>query len=349
MDPSPLGRINGPGIWQMLGGIAYSPTCGPTGHGCASGSVNPGPGGTGIQTAYTAAFDLDQWSGWAAQNDGTGYYFNDYGQKFFVYRQVYRHNVGHLDETASNSYNSIGNYNAKTFRAWALNNSSLAYPDIYEPSGNQRFEVEGITTNGVTQTADYPSNGGTMNYGQLTTNAVTASENQQNVWYPEELLFKSNSDNDTPDANFMWMVPKIIGPFQLGSFYNFPVTTYATMARQFLNNGNAQMINGYARGTIKRIFPIHYIIGGTSNRSNMPAGTWLNYAMVYVDDSFCRIIVQDSPIYTGATNREIQIPATWSAGSITMTLRKGQFTSLSGKYLFIFDNDNNSYLVGQFN
>ena len=80
----------------------------------------------------------------------------------------------------------------------------------------------------------------------------------------------------------------------------------------------------------------------------MPLNGYVNYGPVYVDDCFCHIVVQDSATYDSATAREIQIPSSWSTGSITMTLRAGAFGSLSGKYLFVIDSSGAAHYIGNF-
>jgi hypothetical protein len=66
--------------------------------------------------------------------------------------------------------------------------------------------------------------------------------------------------------------------------------------------------------------------------------TWkLWYDIVYVDDSWARVVVSDQPTWnTGASQGiEIQIPTAWSDTSITVVLRQGAFSSLAGKYLYV--------------
>lgn len=84
-------------------------------------------------------------------------------------------------------------------------------------------------------------------------------------------------------------------------------------------------------------------------------------ACVYADDSWCRVIVSDEPTYRtfeertstavyGITQyeREPQIPTAWSDTDITVVLRKGGHASLSGKHLYVINNNRQAFKVGTF-
>ena len=58
---------------------------------------------------------------------------------------------------------------------------------------------------------------------------------------------------------------------------------------------------------------------------------------VYVDNSWARVEVGDSSTYANCTHREMQIPSSWSNSSVTVTVNQGSLSSLSGKYLFVVD------------
>ena len=47
----------------------------------------------------------------------------------------------------------------------------------------------------------------------------------------------------------------------------------------------------------------------------------------------------DSPTWSGATHKEVQLPLAWSSTSITVQLNRGSFASLAGKYLYVVDAD----------
>jgi hypothetical protein len=63
---------------------------------------------------------------------------------------------------------------------------------------------------------------------------------------------------------------------------------------------------------------------------------------MYVDSSWARVEIGNNPVYAACTQREIQAPSAWSAGSITVRLNRGSFPSLSGLYLFVVDANGNA-------
>ncbi len=75
---------------------------------------------------------------------------------------------------------------------------------------------------------------------------------------------------------------------------------------------------------------------------------------LYVDDSWARVFISSESSYNTSTStatqfiRSICLPTSWSNTSITVTLRKGQFTSLTGKYLWALTDSNTAIRIGQF-
>jgi hypothetical protein len=62
---------------------------------------------------------------------------------------------------------------------------------------------------------------------------------------------------------------------------------------------------------------------------------------VYIDKSWARVEVGDASTYANCKHREMQIPTSWSGNSVTVTAQRGSLDSLSGKYLFVIDEDGN--------
>lgn len=60
----------------------------------------------------------------------------------------------------------------------------------------------------------------------------------------------------------------------------------------------------------------------------------------YIDTTPARIEIGDNISYSACTHREIQIPTAWSSSSISATIHKGSFASVSGQYLFVVDGTN---------
>ena len=133
--------------------------------------------------------------------------------------------------------------------------------------------------------------------------------------------------------------------------WNFPNDSYQINSWKFLNSSNSGLTNAVnGEGNILRVYPCHYIVDGSpgSGRPSAPLGSYPQYAMTYVDDSWCRVVIQDTPTYIAATVREIQIPSAWSNTSISFTVRQGMFASLSGKYLFVVNAAGTPTLQGSF-
>lgn len=74
---------------------------------------------------------------------------------------------------------------------------------------------------------------------------------------------------------------------------------------------------------------------GNYLRTDEGAGLQNFWESVYVDNAWARVEIGNNIVYASCTQREIQIPSAWSATSITVTLNRGSFASLSGKYLFV--------------
>ncbi len=60
---------------------------------------------------------------------------------------------------------------------------------------------------------------------------------------------------------------------------------------------------------------------------------------IYVDTTRAKVLVGDKSTWQECTLREVQIPTSWSDDAITITANQGAFSSLSGKYLFVMNED----------
>jgi hypothetical protein len=63
---------------------------------------------------------------------------------------------------------------------------------------------------------------------------------------------------------------------------------------------------------------------------------------VYIDGTWARVEIGDAPTYSDSRHREIQIPTSWSDGSISVRLNRGSFPSFSGVYMYVVDADGNA-------
>ncbi len=91
-------------------------------------------------------------------------------------------------------------------------------------------------------------------------------------------------------------------------------------------------------------FGIYEDFANVPNISPRPVGWWTYFKDVYIDNTWARVLIGDSnnPIY--ATQTEIQLPVTWSDTSITIEANRGEFANFSGKYVFVYNAQNQ--LVG---
>jgi hypothetical protein len=60
---------------------------------------------------------------------------------------------------------------------------------------------------------------------------------------------------------------------------------------------------------------------------------------IYIDNTWSRIELGNTSVYSNCSHREIQIPTAWSADSITFTCNQGTFTETDNIYAFVVDSD----------
>lgn len=59
----------------------------------------------------------------------------------------------------------------------------------------------------------------------------------------------------------------------------------------------------------------------------------------YIDGTFARVEIGNASTYDACTHREIQIPTSWSASSVEVTLNRGSFGENDTSYLYVTDSD----------
>ena len=67
---------------------------------------------------------------------------------------------------------------------------------------------------------------------------------------------------------------------------------------------------------------------------------------IYIDNTLSRVYLGDNQTLEHCTKLEIQIPSSWSASSITITVNTGSLPKCETAYLFVFDADNNYNIEG---
>jgi hypothetical protein len=77
-------------------------------------------------------------------------------------------------------------------------------------------------------------------------------------------------------------------------------------------------------------------IGGYARNYGNPSN-WRYFADAYLDYSRARVIVGNAPTLAASTIREVQIPSSWSASSITLSVNLGAFSDGQTAYVYVFD------------
>ena len=83
-----------------------------------------------------------------------------------------------------------------------------------------------------------------------------------------------------------------------------------------------------------------YIIGFFDSWPSSDAAVSNMYAScadIYVDSTFSRVEIGNAASYGACTRREIQIPTSWSNGSITARVNQGGFTGGQQAYVYVVD------------
>ena len=231
--------------------------------------------------------------------------WNAYGQETYVYRK------------SKKTFTYDSGKNVKTIRVWSMSASgSIQRPNFYMSMGNGRIGIEGIPT----PYADYTMPASTLAVGK----------GPVGQWYTEEVSLKSNSSSSAADADYRLAVNG--GP----NLVQFPNTQWMT------NTFKIKVDSGYENdGRMKMLFPIHMIVEGSDGWVPSVAGSQFWADDVYVDTTWQRVMIGDSPQWNTCTAREIQIPTAWSDGSISVVANLKAFPAGKSKYLFVVDKNGN--------
>jgi hypothetical protein len=234
--------------------------------------------------------------------------WNAYGREIYIYRKSKR------DFTYTISKN------VKIIRMWGQGPAShpLQRPTFFFAASNGRVEIAGIPPNG---TLDY-----TMPPATLRRAMGPAGR-----WYTEEISIKSNSSPNSADGDFRLDVD---GGADLVSFPN----------RQWEDNTlTLKAARGYANdGRMRILYPIHMVVEGSDGWVPAPSGLQYWVTDVYVDNSWARVMIGDSPVFSKATDREIQIPYRWSDRGIKVYANIQAFPRGRPMYLFVVDAKGNA-------
>ena len=252
---------------------------------------------------------------WTASIYSPSYYsssgadWNSYGQHTYVYRKSRK----------TFSYANDPTKNVKMIRMWGTSPSQyITYPDFYFAPSNGMIGVEEVPQNG---SSDYNMPAATM----------TIAQGPVNKWYSEEFSIKSNTSPTSADGDFRLDING--GP----DLVTFPNTQWE------LNTMTLKTASGYGGdGTMKVLYPIHLVIESGGNWVPEPAGAQYFASDVYVDTTWARVMIGNSPVFNQTSDREIQVPFTWSDGSIQVYGNINSFPSGQPMYLFVVDANGNA-------
>ena len=90
-------------------------------------------------------------------------------------------------------------------------------------------------------------------------------------------------------------------------------------------------------GTMKVLYPVHFLYENGGNWVPAASGSQYWVADVYADTTWARVMIGNSPTFTGTSDREIQIPVAWSNGSIQAQVNINAFPAGQKMYLFVVD------------
>jgi hypothetical protein len=68
---------------------------------------------------------------------------------------------------------------------------------------------------------------------------------------------------------------------------------------------------------------------------------WWYYDEIYIDTTQARVEIGNASTWSGCSHREIQVPTSWSSGSVTVDVNQGTFSDGAGAYLYVVDADGN--------
>jgi len=82
------------------------------------------------------------------------------------------------------------------------------------------------------------------------------------------------------------------------------------------------------------------LIGGYA-RDRGATSQWRYWNDIYLDYSRARVLIGNASTYNASTIREVQIPSTWSDGSINVKINQGVFPNGQAAYLYVVDMNGN--------
>lgn len=112
--------------------------------------------------------------------------------------------------------------------------------------------------------------------------------------------------------------------------------------RQWINGVISNDYTGITRMTdvhFNQIRVGHYWARDGVEGCPINPGANLYFDDVYIDNTWTRSEIGDSPVYSQCSHKEIQIPLAWSDGIVTIQVNQGSFGPGDEVYLFVMNQD----------
>lgn len=116
--------------------------------------------------------------------------------------------------------------------------------------------------------------------------------------------------------------------------------------REYINgivsNEHSNIITRKSTAHLNQIRVGHYwSTEGVSECPTANTGAEVYIDNIYIDTTWARVEIGNNQSWANSTQREIQIPTTWSNESITLSVNQGKFASGTTVYLFVHDSNGN--------
>lgn len=237
---------------------------------------------------------------------GFGFAWNDYGSKFYLFRRNKR------------NYNIDQTMNYKTLRLWS---AGRTYPNWYLSHSNGGWNCEGVAD---VNSFPYGSYGDSVDLSSPTS-GIIAARGTANVWRSEEFMTQANSSAVASDGTLKHYV---IGYGLAAQIPFFDYMTHNFKIKDATGSGSSSMIECFAA---------HDIL----DEGITAPGSWaVWYDDIYIDNTWARVMLGNSPTYSSCTFVAPQPPTAWSNNSVTVSLNLNGFPSGDTRYLFVIDDTN---------
>lgn len=139
-------------------------------------------------------------------------------------------------------------------------------------------------------------------------------------WERVEFYIKQESAPDTSDDGRIWL---------------------AQTANGNISMHDSGVISESCNGVVSNLNWLTF--GFDKNCSGAGATSVMDIRLddIYIDDTQARVEIGDGATWSANNHREVQVPSSWSSGSVTITLNQGSFSSFNNLYLYIVDSDGN--------